>query len=140
MKVLVDTCVWSQLLRKAADENDPIVLELNELIKEYRVQMIGPIRQELLSGIKNKKQFTLLKEHLRSFSDLEIKTEDYEMAAQMSNGCRRKGIQGSHTDFLICAVAHRYDLAVFTVDADFKLYKRHIPIKLFAPGKRKFRA
>ena len=34
MKVLDDTCVWSQLLRKAADKNDPIVLELNELIKE----------------------------------------------------------------------------------------------------------
>jgi Zn-dependent protease with chaperone function len=49
MKVLVDTCVWSQLLRKATDENDPIILELNELIKEYRVQMIGPIRQKFIS-------------------------------------------------------------------------------------------
>jgi predicted nucleic acid-binding protein len=136
MKVLVDTCVWSQLLRKATDENDPIILELNELIKEYRVQMIGPIRQELLSGIKNKKQFTMLKEHLRAFSDLGIETEDYETAAQMSNACRRKGIQGSHTDFLICAVAERYDLAIFSIDADFKLYKRHIPIKLHKPGKR----
>jgi predicted nucleic acid-binding protein len=136
MKVLVDTCVWSQLLRKTADENDPVVLELNELIKEYRVQMIGPIRQELLSGIKIKKQFTLLKKHLRAFSDLEIKTVDYEMAAQMNNACRRKGIQGSHIDFLICAVAERYDLTIFTVDADFKLYKRHIPIKLYKPGNR----
>jgi hypothetical protein len=136
MKVLVDTCVWSKLLRKATDENDPIVLALNELIKEYRVLMIGPIRQELLSGIKKKNQFTLLKEHLRSFSDLEIKTEDYEVAAQMSNACRRKGIQGSHTDFLICAVAVRYDLAIFTVDADFQLYKRHVPLKLHKPGKR----
>lgn len=136
MNVLVDTCVWSQLLRKTADGNDPIVMELNELIKEYRVQMIGPIRQELLSGIKNKNQFMVLKKHLRAFSDLEIKTEDYETAAQMSNTCRRKGIQGSHTDFLICAVADRYDLVIFTVDADFKSYKRHIPIKLYKVGKR----
>jgi predicted nucleic acid-binding protein len=136
MKVLVDTCVWSQLLRKSTDKDDPVVLELNELIKEYRVQMIGPIRQELLSGIKNKNQFTLLKKHLRSFSDLEIKTEDHEMAAQMGNACQRKGIQGSYTDFLICAVASRYDLAIFTVDADFKLYNPHIPIKLYEHGKR----
>jgi hypothetical protein len=136
MKVLVDTCVWSQLLRKAAKENDPIVLELNELIKEYRVQMIGPIRQELLSGIKTNKQFLLLKKHLRSFSDLEIKTEDYETAAQMSNACRRKGVQGSHIDFLICAVADRYDLAIFTIDADFELYRRYIPVKLYKLGKR----
>ncbi len=133
MNVLVDTCVWSQLLRKTADENDPIALELNELIQEYRVQMIGPIRQEILSGIKSQKQFKLLRDHLRSFSDLEIKTQDYETAAQMSNQCRRKGIQGSHTDYLICAVAKRYELAIFTLDNDFELYKRHIPIKLFKP-------
>ena len=72
MKVLVDTCVWSQLLRKATDENDPIVLELNELIKEYRVQMIGPIRQELLSGIKNKnynntKKIIFIKKNILNF-------------------------------------------------------------------------
>ncbi len=136
MKVLVDTCVWSQLLRKAADRNDPIALELNELIQEYRVQMIGPIRQEILSGIKSQKQFRLLRDHLRSFSDLEINTQEYETAAQMSNQCRRKGIQGSHTDFLICAVAKRYELAIFTLDGDFEFYKNHIPIKLYQPGKR----
>lgn len=42
MKVLVDTCVWSQLLRKAVDDSDPVVSELKELIKEFQVQMIGP--------------------------------------------------------------------------------------------------
>ena len=131
MKVLVDTCVWSQLLRKAVADRDPIVSELKELITEFQVQMIGPIRQELLSGIKSKNQFVLLKEHLRSFPDLEIVTEDYEAAAQMSNDCRRKGVQGSHIDFLICSVANRYDLAIFTTDGDFELYRRHIPIKLY---------
>jgi predicted nucleic acid-binding protein len=136
LKVLVDTCVWSQLLRKATDDSDLIVSELRELIQEFQVQMIGPIRQELLSGIKNKNQFTVLKEQLRSFLDLEIITEDYETAAQMSNACRRKGVQGSHTDFLICAVANRYDLAIFTTDGDFDLYRRHIPVKLYKPGKR----
>ncbi len=136
MKVLVDTCVWSQLLRKTVDDSDSIASELKELIKEFQVQIIGPIRQELLSGIKNKNQFRLLKEHLRSFPDLEIVTEDYEIAAQMSNACRRKGVQGSHTDFLICAVADRYDLAIFTMDGDFELYKRHIPIILYKLGER----
>ncbi|MGB5987949.1 MAG: PIN domain-containing protein [Desulfobacterales bacterium] len=131
MKVLADTCVWSRLLRKTVDINDPVVLALNELIKEYRVQMIGLIRQEILSGIRHRKQFNLLRDHLRAFSDLDIQTQDYETAAQMSNLCRRKGIQGSHIDFLICAVAQRYDLAIFTIDQDFHFYKRHIPLQLF---------
>jgi predicted nucleic acid-binding protein len=98
--------------------------------------MIGPIRQELLSGIKNKNQFAILKDQLRGFMDLEIITEDYETAAQMSNACLRKGVQGSHTDFLFCATANRYDLAIFTTDGDFEMYRRHIPIKLYKPGKR----
>ncbi len=75
-------------------------------------------------------------DYLRSFPDLEIVTEDYENATQMSNACRRKGVQGSHTDFLICAVANRYDLAVFTTDGDFEFYKRHIPITLYKLGER----
>jgi predicted nucleic acid-binding protein len=131
MTVLIDTCVWSRLLRKKTDLKDPIVLEVTRLIKEYRAQIIGPIRQEVLSGIKNQKQFKLLRDHLRAFSDLEISTDEYETAAKLSNQCRRKGIQGSHTDFLICAVAIKYNLLIFTVDRDFELYKRHIPIKLF---------
>jgi len=137
MKVLVDTCVWSRLLRKAVDHSDPVVSELKELIKDFQVQMIGPIRQELLSGIKDENQFTLLKEHLRSFSDLEIVTEDYESAAEMSNACRRKGVQGSHTDFLICAVAKKYNVAIFTTDGDFELYRPHIPITLYELGERR---
>lgn len=46
MKVLVDTCVWSLALRRRKQKttDEPHVLELQELIKELRVQMIGPIR------------------------------------------------------------------------------------------------
>ncbi len=81
----------------------PFVYELNELIKERRVQMIGPIRQEILSGLKEETQFKALQKHLNAFPDLELITTDYERAAAFFNTNRRKGIQGSNTDFLICA-------------------------------------
>ena len=53
MKVLVDTVVWSLALRKKtlSDQESKIVEELKELIYELRVVTIGPIRQELLSGL-----------------------------------------------------------------------------------------
>jgi hypothetical protein len=38
----------------------------------------------------------------------------------MFNMCQRRGIQGSNTDFLICAVAEMYELSIFTIDQDFK--------------------
>ncbi len=60
MKVIVDTCVWSQVLRRNSSKNQMIINELTELIRDVRVQLIGPIRQEILSGIKSEKQYNKL--------------------------------------------------------------------------------
>jgi len=133
MKVLVDTCIWSLALRRKSVPEDPAVKELQELIREFRVQIIGPIRQEILSGIRSKNQFDNIKEHLRAFHDLEVSSSDYERAAEFFNIARKKGIQGSNTDFLICAVADRYDMRIFTTDGDFELFQKHFPLKLHIP-------
>jgi len=130
MKVLVDTCIWSLALRRKSIPDDPSVKELQELIKEFRAQMIGPIRQEILSGIRSKNQFDNIKEHLGPFPDLEVSSSDYERAAEFFNIARKKGIQGSNTDFLICAVADRYNMRIFTTDGDFELFQKHLPVKL----------
>jgi len=130
MKVLVDTCIWSLALRRDKNNNDPLVLKLTELINDVRVQMIGPIRQEILSGVKSKEQFETLKAYLSPFPDLPLQKEDYELAAEYFNINRQKGIQGSNTDFLICAVSSRYQLPIFTIDKDFTLFRKNIPVIL----------
>jgi predicted nucleic acid-binding protein len=53
-------------------------------------------------------------------------------AASFFNRCRRKGIQGSNTDFLICAAAHRHEVPIFTTDLDFPRFEKILPIALFA--------
>ncbi len=130
MRVLVDTSVWSLALRRGSDSTLGPVRELRGLIADNRVQMIGAIRQELLSGIRDKAQFKELEAHLSAFPDLPVTSEDYVMAARFYNECRSKGVQGSNTDFLICAVAVHHRLAVFTTDNDFVLYAKHLPIVL----------
>ena len=129
MKVLVDTCIWSQALRHK-DPNLELSSKLKDLINDGRVSVIGPIRQELLSGISSKKQFHKLKKVLSSFEDIPLKTEHFEKAAEFSNICRNKGIQGSTIDFLICAVAHLEKLVIFTTDSDFENYRKYLPIEL----------
>jgi hypothetical protein len=133
MMVLVDTSVWSLALRRQNVPSDPYVQELNDLITEFRAQIIGPVRQEILSGIRVPVQFEKLRDHLRAFPDLELLTEDYERAAEFLNMCRSKGIQGSNTDFLISAVADRYNIPILTTDKDFALYQQHLPVKLHIP-------
>ena len=130
MNVLVDTSVWSLALRRKQQPDDAGARELAELIREGRVAMIGPIRQELLCGVKSKRRFETLRDHLRAFSDLALDATDYEDAATAFNRCRARGIQGSNTDFLICATAIRHELAIFTTDGDFEKFARVLPITL----------
>jgi predicted nucleic acid-binding protein len=133
MKVIVDTCIWSLALRRNTPKTGHLVDELKELISEVRVQLIGPIRQELLSGIKSKKQFRDLRDHLSAFPDLQLESEDFEIAAEYYNLARTKGIQGSNTDFLICSLAHKHKMPIFTTDKNFEQYVSVIPIKLYVP-------
>jgi len=130
MKVLVDTSVWSLALRRGKLSISAPAQELQQLIQDHRVKMIGPIRQEILSGIRNDSQFNKLRKHLESFPDLPILTNDYVRAAKFFNLYRSKGIQGSNTDFLICAVAVRNKFSIFTTDKDFELFSKHIKIIL----------
>ncbi len=129
MKVLVDTCVWSQALRHKNPDKDKIQ-RLSDLIHDGRAVLIGPVKQELLSGISRSDQFEKLKDILSAFEEIPLKSIHFEKAAEFCNTCRCKGIQGSTIDFLICAVAHMENLAIFTIDNDFRHFAEHLPIKL----------
>ena len=130
MKVLVDTSVWSLALRRGVRAEAPAVEELRSLIAEGRVAMIGPIRQELLSGIRTMESFERLRDHLQPYTDERLETADFERAAEHFNTCRARGVQGSNTDFLICAVAERRNLPILTTDADFSRFAAILPITL----------
>ncbi|TRZ89634.1 PIN domain nuclease [bacterium] len=135
MRVLVDTSIWSLALRRSGTDlslkEALAVDQLKELIRDGRVIVIGPVRQEILSGIPDETQFRKLKAKLRAFEDLELTSDDYELAAEFTNACRKKGVQGSHIDFLICAVAVRNKLPIFTLDKDFERYAQPLGISLY---------
>ena len=133
MKVLVDTCIWSLALRRSVSAPSLHLEELKELIREARVQLVGPVRQEILSGVKSERQFKKLKESLAAFPDLPLNTRDFEQAAHYFNLARRKGIQGSNTDFLLCAVAAARNLAIYTLDQDFVLFQSVFSLRFHEP-------
>jgi predicted nucleic acid-binding protein len=130
VNVLVDTSVWSLALRRPTPEGSAATAELVELIREGRVAMIGAIRQEILSGIRAAEQYRKLRDRLRAFEDVALDEVDYEEAATCFNRCRAKGLQGSNTDFLMCAVSLRRDLAILTTDKDFDGFAKVLNFEL----------
>jgi predicted nucleic acid-binding protein len=139
--VLVDTSIWSLTLRRrtaalsAADGE--LVDEWTGLVSEGLAALIGPIRQEILSGIRRSEVFRALRRSLLDFPHLGIEAADYDRAAEFFNVCRARGITGGPVDMLISSVAHRHRVPVFTADADFAMYARHLPIRLHGPRLRR---
>ncbi len=130
MKVLVDTCVWPNALRHKNPDRE-LTQKLSDLVSDGRAVLIGPVRQEILSGISNPAQFKKLKGILSAFEDIQLQKTHFEKAVEFCNTCRPKGIQGSTIDFLICAIACAEHVMIFTIDNDFLHYAKHLPIKLF---------
>ena len=138
MKVMVDTSVWSLALRRPKNspntpEQQATVSALADLVRDGRAVLIGAIRQELLCGIKTPGQFEALRDSLVAFEDMALTSQVYESAAQAFNTCRANGVQGSNTDFLICAASIHHQLPIFSLDGDFLMYRRWLPVQLYVP-------
>jgi predicted nucleic acid-binding protein len=133
MSVIVDTPVWSAALRGSRAVADEIE-ELTRLIRSGRALLIGPVRQELLSGIRPQESFVKLRDRLRAFPEFRLRARDYEAAADCFNQCRARGIQGSNTDFLICAVARERGLSVYSTARDYDSYAKVLRLKLHRPS------
>ncbi len=133
MNVLVDTSVWSLLLRRRqsarlSTRQAAAVQELKELVREDRAQLTGVIRQELLTGIRSEAEFDELRSWLRFYDDLPADFETHELAAQYANQCLGTGVVTSAIDILICAIAMKHQLPVFTLDDGFKKIQSVVPI------------
>lgn len=121
MKVLVDTSAWSLALRRRdaailGSDEQRLKAALVQAIQDGRVAMLGLIRQELLSGIKDQAQFEKVKSGLDPFLDETVATADYEYAARLYNECRSQGVEAGTVDMLICAIAVQRGWEVLSSD------------------------
>jgi len=132
--ILVDTPVWSLALRRKAEDLSPAegrtIRMLRQIVDEGRAELLGPVRQELLSGLREESQFRRLRDYLRAFPDAPVGTQDYEEAARASNQCRKARIATSPVDMLLCAVALDHDWEILTTDRDFSRYQSALKIRL----------
>ena len=132
-RVLVDSDVWSEFYRKRTGEPSAQVQQLRALIVGRQIAMLGAIRQEVLSGWRDPHQFEQVRDLMRAFPNQPLTEQEYERAAEYFNTCRSNGVQGSNTDFLICACSAAWDIPVLTRDQDYQRYAEHVPVRLYRP-------
>jgi predicted nucleic acid-binding protein len=89
---------------------------LTEAIENTRAIVVGPVRQEVLSGIRHVKQFEKIRASLEAFPDAIIEPGDYVEAARLDNLCRAVGVQCGGVDMLLCAVVVRNGWSLLTND------------------------
>src|SRR3954471_24356293 len=96
--VLVDTSVWSLSIRRDEKKLNPreqtFRAELTQLIREGRARIIGSVRQELLSGIREHAKFELVRNRMRALPDELLTEADYEKPGAVVNYLAGKGIPG----------------------------------------------
>jgi predicted nucleic acid-binding protein len=122
VKLLVDTSVWSLALRRRntaslIPEEQKLKAELVRAIEDGRVAMLGVLRQEVLSGIKEEIQCNKVKAALDPFLDEPVNSADHEFAARVYNECRNQGVEGGTVDILICALAVQRGWEVLSADS-----------------------
>lgn len=128
--VIVDTSVWIDFLQgREAKE----VEELESLLSQEKdVFITGIIVQEILTGIKDKKDRTKVRKELEHFILINPTLETHIQAAEIFDACKKKGFTiRSVIDCLIAALAVEYDLTLLEKDKDYTYMSKVIPLKTF---------
>ncbi len=134
MTLLVDTSVWSLVLRRDAPRAEPEAQHLADALKGAEVVVFtGLVLQELLQGFSGPKSREQVLERFGSLPLLQPDRADYIGAAEIRNNCRRSGVQLGTVDALIAQLSIRYKLTLLSTDNDFKLAARHCPLRLWKP-------
>lgn len=131
MKIVVDTSVWSLVLRRKETKQSAIAENLKKLIeKGEQIYLLGIILQEILSGIADKRLFKKVSEHLAVFPLIKLERNDYIEAAKLRNYCNQKGVQAGSIDFLIASVCINREVLLFSTDNDFRNIAKFSKLKL----------
>lgn len=115
--IIVDTCVWIEFFRK---QESQLTLHLKSLLREREVMMVGMVMAEILQGVKDPKEATLVKENLEKLPYVEMTRDIWEAAGEMSASLRVKGITLPLSDLIIASIALSRDHEIFTIDPHFE--------------------
>ncbi len=130
---VIDTSVWSRALRRrksSGSESAEAALIRRLVLEDEPIGLPGIVLQELLSGVRTKKEFERLRKVLDPFVVLLATEELHLLAASLFNTCKSQRLNVSPTDVLIAATALQCSGTLITADNDFRRMAEYIDLAI----------
>lgn len=114
--VFVDSVIWASFFTKPGS---PEKKEVDGLIDDDRVALIGPVVGEVLRGFRRKDQADWVASRLKLAHYTTLEWDDWREAATLGRELAANGHNLPLTDLVLAAVAMRLGAAVYSTDPHF---------------------
>ena len=132
MNLLVDTSVWSLVLRRDVPAEVPEAVYLRTAIgRGDSIVTTGIVLQEILQGVTSAKMRTTIQDRFTALPFLVPDRTDHVHAADLHGAARRTGIQVGTVDALLAALCLKHNLTMLSTDADFKNLRKVAPLAIW---------
>ena len=125
--IIADSSVWIDFQRNPGSRAGR---ELDRLLANNEVVMVGPVLAEILQGARSESEFVFFASHLTALSYLEMDQDTWVKAGGLNHRLKQKGEMLALGDLIISVLALGNDIAVYTLNGDFDRVpglKRHQP-------------
>ena len=116
-KTIVDTSIWIEFFKNPLSQEKE---EVDVLLEEARVFLVGIVLAELLQGTRNPKEFELLRSLLSALPFIEVSQTIWIKTGSIFAGLRKSGVTIPLSDCLIAALAIENDCRVYSLDPHFE--------------------
>jgi predicted nucleic acid-binding protein len=116
-RILPDTCAWIDFLKGRAT---PLAEALGDSLIRIEVVTCGVVLFELIQGIKNPNEETLVQNAFEALPHLELTRDVWIRAGQLSANLRNSGHTLPLSDIIIATLALEHACAVLTIDRHFE--------------------
>ena len=125
--ILVDTSIIIDLWRNPSEA-------LKKVFIEERTAICGIVKAELIRGAKNEADLLAISNTLSSLEYIALDESIWDEVGKLGYRLRKNGITVPFQDTVLCALAIRYGLLLWSYDSHFALIKTVIEdLRLFNP-------
>ena len=114
--VIADSSIWIDSQR---DPSSAVGMELDRLLANDEVVMVGPVLTEVLQGTGSDAEFAFYASRLIALPFLEADQATWVRAAELNFQLMRQGLRLSLGDLVISTLALSHDIPVYSLNGDF---------------------